>query len=71
VLAALLIGLCQACLGQAGDALLEAPGSEAFSTPVPNRAATLFQNVRIFDGKSAALSAPSDVLVRGNTIERI
>ena len=33
--------------------------------------ATLFQNVRIFDGKSAALSAPSNVLVKGNTIERI
>ncbi|TCM20430.1 imidazolonepropionase-like amidohydrolase [Novosphingobium sp. PhB165] len=33
--------------------------------------ATLFQNVRIFDGKNANLSAPSNVLVRGNTIERI
>jgi imidazolonepropionase-like amidohydrolase len=33
--------------------------------------ATLFENVRIFDGKSAALSAPSHVLVRGNTIARI
>ena len=32
---------------------------------------TLFENVRIFDGKSAALSAPSNVLVRGNVIERI
>lgn len=32
---------------------------------------TLFENVRIFDGKSASLSAPSHVLVRGNTIERI
>jgi imidazolonepropionase-like amidohydrolase len=32
---------------------------------------TLFQNVRIFDGKSSSLSAPSHVLVRGNTIERI
>lgn len=32
---------------------------------------TLFQNVRIFDGKSATLSGPSSVLVRGNTIERI
>ena len=31
----------------------------------------MFQNVRIFDGKSAALSAPSNVLVKGNTIERI
>ncbi len=32
---------------------------------------TIFQNVRTFDGKSAALSAPSHVLVRGNIIERI
>lgn len=34
-------------------------------------AATLFQNVRIFDGKSATLSASSNVLVRGNKIESI
>ena len=32
---------------------------------------TLFQNVRIFDGRSASLSAPSHVLVRGDTIERV
>ena len=32
---------------------------------------TLFQNVRIFDGKSGALSAPSHLLVRGNKIEKI
>jgi imidazolonepropionase-like amidohydrolase len=32
---------------------------------------TLFRNVRIFDGKSATLSAPSDVLVRGKIIESI
>src|SRR5215469_8087617 len=31
----------------------------------------LFQNVRVFDGKSGALSAPSNVLVRANKIERI
>jgi hypothetical protein len=31
----------------------------------------LFENVRIFDGKSTALSAPSNVLIRGNVIERI
>jgi imidazolonepropionase-like amidohydrolase len=37
---------------------------------VPN-AATLFENVRIFDGRNAALSASSSVLVRGNVIERI
>jgi imidazolonepropionase-like amidohydrolase len=34
-------------------------------------AVTLFENVRIFDGKSQALSAPSNVLARGNIIERI
>jgi imidazolonepropionase-like amidohydrolase len=33
--------------------------------------ATLFQNVRIFDGKAGSLSAPSHVLVKGNLIERI
>ncbi len=33
--------------------------------------ATVFQNVRIFDGKSGQLSGPSHVLVRGNKIERI
>jgi imidazolonepropionase-like amidohydrolase len=32
---------------------------------------TLFENVRIFDGKSDALSGPSNVLVRGNKIEKI
>ena len=32
---------------------------------------TLLQNVRIYDGRSAVLSAPSHVLVRGERIERI
>jgi len=67
---ALLIWLCRASLGQ-GDADLEAPGLAPFPTTLAGDATTLFQNVRIFDGKSATLSAPSDVLVRGNTIERI
>src|SRR4029079_9674882 len=31
----------------------------------------LFENVRIFDGKNAAVSAPSNVLGKGNVIERI
>jgi len=31
----------------------------------------LFQNVRIFDGRSDGLSAPSHVLVRDNRIEKI
>jgi imidazolonepropionase-like amidohydrolase len=34
-------------------------------------ALTLFENVRIFDGKSEVLSAGMNVLVRGNTIEKI
>ena len=34
-------------------------------------AAILFENVRIFDGKGSALSAPSSVLVEGNLITRI
>jgi imidazolonepropionase-like amidohydrolase len=33
--------------------------------------ATLLQNVRIFDGRGASLSAPSQVLVRGELIERV
>src|SRR4051794_40673264 len=33
--------------------------------------AVLFQNVRIFDGKSDTLSASSNVLVRANRIEKI
>lgn len=37
----------------------------------PPAAATVFQNVRIFDGKGGQLSGPSYVLVRGNRIERI
>src|SRR5262245_58962193 len=43
------------------------------SSPVqsPPTRATVFQNVRIFDGKSGKLSPPMHVLVRGNRIERI
>jgi imidazolonepropionase-like amidohydrolase len=33
--------------------------------------ATLFQDVRIYDGTGKSLSAPSSVLVRGNVIERV
>ena len=39
--------------------------------PPPPETATLFQNVRIFDGKGAKLSAPSFVLVRGKRIEKV
>jgi imidazolonepropionase-like amidohydrolase len=69
--AALVVGLCQSSRGQLGDTILESPDSTPAPTPSGSGAATLFQNVRIFDGESDVLSAPSDVLVRGNTIERI
>ena len=60
VLGALLsIGIiCQASLAQ------EAP-------PQTGGSATLFQNVRIFDGKNPSLSGPSNVLVRDNKIVSI
>jgi imidazolonepropionase-like amidohydrolase len=61
LLAALLLAL-----GQAGAA------EEARAPSIPSGSAvTLFQNVRIFDGKSSVLTGPSNVLVSGNRIERI
>lgn len=48
-----------------------AAAARAQGNPSANTGATLFQNVRIFDGKGASLSASSNVLVRGNIIERI
>jgi imidazolonepropionase-like amidohydrolase len=36
-----------------------------------NDAEVLFENVRIFDGRAAALSPPSNVLVKGSVIARI
>jgi imidazolonepropionase-like amidohydrolase len=45
-----------------------APAGTAQQAP---QTAVLFQNVRIFDGKSDALSPPSNVLVRGNKIDKI
>ena len=45
--------------------------SEAEPGPPAPQSTVLFQGVRIFDGKSTALSAPSNVLVRGNKIDKI
>jgi imidazolonepropionase-like amidohydrolase len=67
--AALVVGPSRVSFAQ-GDADLEAPGLEPFAAPVSG-GTTLFQNVRIFDGRSGALSAPSNVLVKDGTIERI
>ena len=63
VFAALLVGLCQP--GEAQEAQRAGPST------LSGGAVTLFQNVRIFDGKSRTLSGPRNVLVRGNQIERI
>jgi imidazolonepropionase-like amidohydrolase len=46
-------------------------GMIALAFCVSAHAQTLFTDVRIFDGKNAKLSAPSHVLVKGNTIARI
>ena len=48
-------------------------GATAFAQPQPTEPSTLilFENVRIFDGKSHTLSASMNVLVRGNTIDKI
>jgi imidazolonepropionase-like amidohydrolase len=67
--AALLVVFCRVSFAQ-GDADLEAPGLEPFTAAVSG-GATLFQNVRVFDGRSSVLSAPSNVLVKGGMIERI
>jgi len=69
LVSAFVIASCRESVAQ-GDADLEAPGMAPFATPASPQP-TLFQNVRIFDGRSATLSAPSNVLVRGNTIARI
>jgi len=52
-------------------AVVLASAACAQSNPPANAGAVLFQNVRIFDGKSASLSAPSNVLIKDNIIERI
>lgn len=45
--------------------------AQATPMQVPAASVTLFQDVRIFDGTGSALTGPMNVLVRGNTIERI
>ena len=54
-------------------AMLVAAGAAAQNAAAPDKPQTgvLFENVRVFDGTSAALSAPSNVLVVGNVIQSI
>ena len=69
VLAVVVAGLCKC--GEAQDYDLAAPGALPPPSVAVSGPATLFQNVRVFDGKSATLSVPSNVLVRNTVIERI
>ena len=62
-LVALLVAVHEASMAQ------ERPGTTGPATT--GDSVTLFSNVRIFNGKDPSLSALSNVLVRGNTIERI
>ncbi len=48
-----------------------AAGAASSTAPQSALTAVLFENVRIFDGTSARLSAPSNVLVVGNLIQSI
>src|SRR4051794_23175748 len=50
--------------------VLAFPASMAHGQPV-DAAVTLFNNVRIFNGKSGSLSEPTNVLVRGKLIDKI
>src|SRR5262245_38796824 len=58
-------------LGLAGG-VVAAASTWAVSAHAQQRSAvTVIENIRIFDGTHPSLSAPSNVLIRGNVIERI
>ena len=50
---------------------LTATGEPEYPPPLAPDGTILFRNVRIFNGVSAELSVPSDVLIEGNLIARI
>ncbi|PWK72702.1 imidazolonepropionase-like amidohydrolase [Aminobacter sp. AP02] len=68
VIPTLLAGMGGASL--AHDYAIEVPGVET-EPPAAPTGAVLFENVRIFDGRASKLSPASNVLVKGNVIERI
>ena len=59
------------CAAAALLVLGSAAAAAQTAAPPPPQPATLFTNVRVFDGKGGALSAPTNVLVVGKTIKRI
>jgi len=70
-----LVLLCAAALLCGANAAhsheIPTPPPDPAAAPAPRDAAILIENVRIFNGESPDLSAPSSVLVRGNTIAQI
>ena len=70
-----LVLLCAAALLCGANAAhsheMPTPPPDPAAAPAPRDAAILIENVRIFNGQSPELSAPSSVLVRGNTIAQI
>lgn len=68
LLSAILPSFCGPASAQGDD--IDVPGLGPVA-PAAAEGATLFQNVRIFDGNGPDLSPPSNLLVRGNRIERI
>jgi imidazolonepropionase-like amidohydrolase len=52
-------------------AVLTLYSHNAVTQPAAASAVALFENVRVFDGTNERLSPPTNVLVRGNKIERI
>lgn len=63
--------LLKSAIALAGGITAVVPTLSLAAEPVAPSLVTLFQNVRIFDGKNGELSAPTQVLVRGNKIEKI
>jgi imidazolonepropionase-like amidohydrolase len=66
-----LLGILAVPLKSAERPPNQAPDRPAQPVPVARPTATLFKNVKVFDGKSDKLTASTSVLVVGNKIERI
>lgn len=67
---AVALGFCIAMQAQTGDLGIHPPASGPNQLPAAENA-TMFLNVRVFDGRNTTLSPPSSVVVKGNTIERV
>ncbi|MDF3936364.1 metal-dependent hydrolase family protein [Pseudomonas citronellolis] len=59
------------CAVSLGLLLASSVATAAPEATAPAEASVLIRNVRVFDGKATSLSAPTDVLIRGNRIARI